>query len=140
MAALTPEAQAILNERFGKDSLLALATSADNKPSVRTVDAYYEDGSFYVITYAKSGKMQQIAQNPAVALCGEWFTADGTAVNMGWFQKPENKEMAAKLTQAFAAWINNGHNNFEDENTIILRIRLTHGVLLSNGTRFEIDF
>ena len=140
MAAITPEVQNILNERFGKDSLLALATAADNKPYVRTVDAYYENGSFYAITYALSGKMQQIRQNPAVAVCGDWFTADGTGENMGWFGKPENKPIADRLTQAFAAWINNGHNNFADENTIILRIRLSHGVLFSNGTRYDIDF
>ena len=140
MAALTHEVQSILNERFGKDSLLALATSVENIPHVRAVDAYYENGSFYVITHALSGKMQQIARNPTVALCGDWFTAAGTAENMGWFLKPENQEVADKLKKAFAAWIDNGHNNFADENTIILRIRLTHGVLFSNGTRYDIDF
>ena len=129
-----------MNERFGKDSLLALATATDNMPHVRTVNAYYQDGAFYIITYALSGKMQQIARNPNVALCGEWFTADGIAENLGWFQKPENHEMAGTLTQAFASWISNGHNNFADENTIILRIRLTHGVLFHHGTRYEIDF
>ena len=29
-------------------------------PCVRNVDAYYEDGAFYVITYALSNKMKQI--------------------------------------------------------------------------------
>lgn len=140
MAAFTPEAQAIMKERFGKDSLLALATAADNVPSVRTVNAYYEDGAFYVITYALSGKMQQIAVNPTVAICGEWFTAQGRGENLGWFGRPENRDVAEKLNRAFAEWINNGHNNFEDENTIILKIQLTRGVLLSHGTRYEIDF
>lgn len=140
MAAFTPEAQAIMKERFGKDSLLALATAADNVPSVRTVNAYYEDGAFYVITYALSGKMQQIAVNPTVAICGEWFTAQGRGENLGWFGRPENRDVAEKLTRAFAEWINNGHNNFADENTIILKIQLTRGVLLSHGTRYEIDF
>ena len=140
MAAFTPEAQTIMNERFGKDSLLALATAADNVPSVRTVNAYYEDGAFYVITYARSGKMQQIASNPVVAICGEWFTAQGRGENLGWFGRPENKDVADKLTRAFADWINNGHNNFADENTIILKIQLAHGVLFSHGTRYDIDF
>lgn len=36
--------------------------------------------------------------------------------------------------------IDNGHNNFEDENTCILQIKLTYGLLLSHGTRYEIDF
>ena len=140
MAAFTPEAQAVMNERFGKDNLLSLATAVDNTPYVRTVNAYYEDGAFYVITYALSGKMQQIMQNPVVAISGDWFTAQGYGENLGWFGKPENKETAGKLTRAFDSWINNGHNNFADENTIILRIRLTKGVLFSHGTRYDIDF
>ena len=70
----------ILKERFGKDSLLGLATISDGMPQVRTVDAYYEDGAFYVVTHALSGKMRQIEQNPAVALCGDWFTAHGTGI------------------------------------------------------------
>ena len=41
---------------------------------------------------------------------------------------------------AFAAWIDNGHNDFSDENTRILRIRLTAGVLFSNVTRYDLDF
>ena len=140
MEKLNRQTESILLERFGKDSLLALATSADNIPYVRTVDAYYEDGAFYVLTYALSGKMQQIARNPVVALSGEWFTAQGRGVNLGWFGKAENAAIAQKMREIFAAWIDNGHNDFSDENTCILRIDLTSGVLFSNGTRYEIDF
>ena len=32
----------VLNERFNKDSLISLATSVDDIPYVRTVNAYYE--------------------------------------------------------------------------------------------------
>lgn len=45
-----------------------------------------------------------------------------------------------KLRNAFATWIDNGHNNFEDENTCILCIQLTDGILFSHGTRYDIDF
>jgi len=140
MADFSLQAQQIVNERFGKDSLISLATAVDGVPYVRTVNALYEEGSFYIITYALSGKMQQIQTNPIVAISGEWFTAHGLGENLGWFGKPQNKAMADKLTSAFASWIDNGHNNFEDENTIILRIKLTHGVLFANGTRHDIDF
>jgi len=136
----TPETEAIMSERFGHDSIISLATSANNIPSVRSVDAFYEDGAFYVLTYALSGKMQQIQQNPVVAISGDWFTAHGIGENLGWFQNPENARLAARMRQVFAAWIDNGHNNFEDSNTIILRIRLTHGVLFSHGTRYELDY
>jgi uncharacterized pyridoxamine 5'-phosphate oxidase family protein len=38
---------------------------------VRTVNSYYEDGAFYVVTYALSGKIKQIQKNANVAVCGE---------------------------------------------------------------------
>lgn len=140
MEKLNDTAKQIMNERFGRDNVIALATSENNVPYVRGVNAFYEDGAFYVITYALSDKMKQIAKNPAVALSGEWFTAHGTAENMGWFRKPENAPLAEKLRGAFSDWIDNGHNNFEDENVIILKIKLTYGVLFSHGTRYDIDF
>ena len=137
---LNAEITAILNQRFGKDSLIALATVDGDSPAVRTIDAYYENGSFYSVTYALSGKMQQIAVNPKVAICGDWFTAHGIGENMGHIMLPENTAQADKLRTAFAAWYSNGHINEADENTIILRIRLTDGVLFNQGTRYVIDF
>ncbi|MGI5959994.1 MAG: pyridoxamine 5'-phosphate oxidase family protein [Massiliimalia sp.] len=134
------EAKEIMKERFGKDSLISLATIDGDFPSVRTVNSYYEDGSFFVITYGLSNKMRQIEKNPNVAISGDWFTARGKGVNLGWFRKEENREIAEKLNAAFAQWIDNGHNNFEDENTCILQIQLTEGVLFSHGTRYDLDF
>ncbi len=130
----------IMDERFGCDSEIALATVDNGKPSVRTVNSYYENGSFYVITYALSNKMKQIAADPSVAICGDWFTAHGVGENMGHIRKPENAELADKLRAVFAEWYDNGHVEEESVNTIILRIRLTDGLLLSHGTRYEIDF
>ena len=134
------EAREIMDMCFGCDSLIALATVDGETPYVRTVDAYYEDDSFYVITNALSGKMQQISKKPTVAICGEWFTAHGTGENMGHILLPENAEIASKLRAAFAEWYDNGHINEADTNTCILRIRLTDGVLFSHGTRYDIDF
>ena len=139
MPAPTPETESILHQRFGQDSIIALATSVNNIPYVRSVDTFYEDGAFYVLTHALSGKMQQILQNPMVAISGEWFTAHGTGENLGWFGSHENAALADKMRSVFAAWINNGHSNLDDPNTIILRIRLTHAVLFSHGTRYEFD-
>lgn len=130
----------IMAERFGRDALIALATIDGQLPSVRTVNSYYEDGSFYVITYARSNKMKQIAENPNVAICGDWFTAHGVGENLGHILKPENAQLADKLRNAFASWYQNGHTNESDPNTCILRIRLTEGVLLSHGTRYDIRF
>lgn len=130
----------ILTERFGKDSLIALATVEDGSPHVRTVDAVYIDGSFYVVTYALSGKMQQIAKNPVVAISGEWFTAHGIGKNLGHVLLSENKEVMGILRAAFAAWYDNGHTNEADPNTCLLKIQLTDGVLFADGTRYDIEF
>ena len=137
---LTKEAESILIERFGKDSIIALATNADSLPYVRNVNAFYLDGCFYVLTYALSNKMKQIEANPTVAIAGDWFTAHGKGINLGYFGKADNSDIANRMRIIFAEWINNGHNNFDDENTCILKIELTNGLLLSHGTRYEIDF
>lgn len=134
------EAQTIMQERFGHDTLIALATMDADKPYVRTVNSYYEEGAFYVITYALSNKMKQIEQNSAVAICGDWFTAHGVAENLGHILDKKNANIAAKLKSAFTSWYYNGHTDENDPNTCILCIHLTDGLLLSHGTRYEIDF
>ena len=69
----------LLEEKFGggKDNIISLATiarepNADGQPRpvVRGVDAYYEDGTFYIVTNGKSNKIQQIAQNSEVSIAG----------------------------------------------------------------------
>lgn len=138
MKKLIEEVEEIMVERFGKDTVIALATTENKIPYVRYVNAYYENGAFYIITHSLSNKMKQIENNPLVAISGEWFTAHGKGTNLGYFCKKQNSILAEKLNSVFAEWINNGHNDFNDENTIILRIDLTDGLLFSYGRKFEI--
>ncbi|ADZ84262.1 pyridoxamine 5'-phosphate oxidase family protein [Cellulosilyticum lentocellum] len=142
----------LIEEIFGngKDNNISLATVArelgtDEKPIpvVRTVDAYYEDCTFYVVTYAKSNKMLQIEQNPHVSIAGclEMFTATGVAKNLGWVLDPKNAEIRSKLRTAFAAWYDMA-NNENDENCCILAIRLVKGTLNVNHWEklYHMDF
>ncbi len=137
---ISENVRSILNERFGHDTLTALATSFNNTPSVRSVNAYYEDGRFYVITYALSNKMKHIEKNPVVGICGDWFTAHGVARDMGHVLDPRNEELMNKLREVFSSWYKNGHVNESDENTRILCIRLTDGVLMDKGKKYELKF
>ncbi len=128
----------ILKERFGKDSLMSLATVDENgKPWVRTIDAIFYEDSFYTITYGLSNKMKHIENNPVVAISGEWFSGHGIAENCGYIKNQNNEEIANKLRTAFNAWYSNGHVNEEDSNTVILKIKLTDGVLFNNGEKIE---
>lgn len=145
------EAMQVLEEKFGKkDVLLSLSTisllsNADGTPvpAARLVDAFYEDGCFYTVTYATSGKMLQIEKNPHVAICFivENFTADGIGENLGWVCDQKNAEIMAKVRPIFADWYNDA-NNDADRNTCLLRIRLTNGLWndAHKGIRDEIDF
>ncbi len=137
---LNDEVKKILTERFGRDTLITLATESNGKPYVRTVNACYEDGAFYVITHALSNKMRQLAQNPAAAIAGEWFTAHGKGVNLGYIEKEENRRIADRLKDAFASWLNNGHVDLQDENTVLLCVKLENGTLYVHGTRYDLEF
>lgn len=137
MKKMSREAKKIMMERFGKDTVIALSTVENGMPHVRYVNAYYENGAFYIITYALSNKMKHIENNPTVAIAGDWFTAHGKGVNLGYWGKEENRFIAEKLKNVFAEWIDNGHNDFDNKNTIILCVELTDGLLLSHGTRYE---
>jgi uncharacterized pyridoxamine 5'-phosphate oxidase family protein len=142
----------LLEEKFGngKDNAISLATiarepNADGKPRpvVRAVDAYYENGVFYVTTYGKSNKMLQIAQNNEVAIATspEMFTAIGIGENLGWVLDPKNVEIRTKLRKAFSEWYDMA-NNEKDENCCILSIRLIKGTLNMNHWEklYHMDF
>ena len=109
----------------------------------RQVDAYYEDCTFYIVTYGKSNKMLQIEQNAevAVALSSEMFTAMGVGESLGWVLDPQNAEIRTKLRTAFANWYDMA-NNEKDENCCILAIHLTRGTLNINHWEklYHLDF
>ena len=134
------KANQVMDERLGRDTLISLATLDGDRPAVRIVNSYYEGGSFYTVTYALSGKMKQLQANPKAAICAEWFTAHGIGENLGHVRDENNAERMDKLRAVFAQWYGNGHIHEADPNTCLLRVRLTDAVLLSHGTKYEIDF
>ncbi|EHF00311.1 hypothetical protein [Enterocloster citroniae] len=152
MTSMYEEGLKLLDEKFGngKDNLISLATIAREsgtngkpRPVVRCVDAYYEDCTFYIVTYGKSNKMLQIEQNTevAVALSSEMFTAMGVGESLGWVLDPQNAEIRTKLRTAFANWYDMA-NNEKDENCCILAIHLTRGTLNINHWEklYHLDF
>ena len=135
----------LLRKCTKEEMTIARESSADGnpRPVVRYVDAYYEDCTFYVVTYGKSNKMLQIEQNAevSVALSSEMFTAIGVGKNLGWVLEPQNTEIRKKLRSAFADWYDMA-NNENDENCCILAIYLTKGTLNINHWEklYHLDF
>ena len=136
----------IITERFSKDSIIAIATTDGKCLYNRMVDAYYENGAFYVVTYTLSSKIKHIETNSKVAICAiDWFTGHGIGENLGWVLDESNKEIMIKLREAFASWYTGGHVDENDPNTCVLRIRLTNGILIDHDRkydewRYELDF
>lgn len=146
------EGMKLIEEKFGngKDNVISLGTIAREpnsegkaRPVVRSIDAYYEDGVFYAVTYAKSNKILQISENQEVSISGclEMFTANGIGENLGWVLDPKNAEIRLKLRTAFSEWYDFA-NNENDENCCILAIHLTKGTLNVNHWErlYHLDF
>ncbi|MBI9011356.1 MAG: pyridoxamine 5'-phosphate oxidase family protein [Clostridiales bacterium] len=133
----------------GKDNVIALATIAADpnvdgnpQPYVREVDAFYEDGVFYITTWGKSNKMIQIAKNKEVGfvVCKEGVSGSGLGENLGWVLDPRNAELRVKLRKAFSNWYDHA-NNEQDENCVILAIRMTRGTIFRDegSVRYNLD-
>jgi len=141
------EGMNLLEEKMGqgKDNVIALATIALELssnglpcPRVRDVDAYYHQGSFYIVTHAKSNKVRQIMANPEVSISANLldFTGVGQAVNLGWVKDPKNAEIRETLRKVFSEWYDFA-NNEEDENCVFVAIHLTHATLrIDHGVKF----
>ena len=134
----------------GKDNVISLSTIAmesnadgNPRPCVRDVNAYYEDGVFYITTWAESSKMYQIAKNKEVAfaVCFEGFSGNGIGENLGWVLEPKNSELRTKLRKTFADWYDHA-NNEQNENCIILAVYITKGRIFRDhgAVRYNMDF
>jgi general stress protein 26 len=133
------QAKRVLEELFAKDYQFALATSDNTTPSVRLVDTFYDNGAFYIVSYAKSQKAKEIEKNPEIAMCNKLYRFSGKAYNIGHPLSEDNHAIREKLIKAFESWYF-AHNNENDEEMCYLRIDLKHGFFYKDGTGYKIDF
>jgi len=133
------KAMSVLAELFGKDCVFALATAGDNVPSVRMVDMYYENGAFYVVTYANSAKVRELEANGRVSMCVNGHRFSGAARNIGHPLSPNNAAIRQSLTRVFAPWYFR-HNDEDDEKMCYVRIEPHRGFFYHDGTGYDVDF
>lgn len=125
-------------------STISIDTNEDGLPYsfIRDVDAYYEDGVFYITTWAKSNKMKQIDQNKHVGFSVnyEGITGHGIGENLGWVLDPSNSEIRLKLRNAFSDWYDDA-NNEKDKNCVIMAVRITKcNIFRDHGAvRYNLD-
>ncbi|OOM74219.1 pyridoxamine 5'-phosphate oxidase family protein [Clostridium sp. BL-8] len=129
----------VLKELFAKDYQFALATSNDNIPSIRFIDTFYDEGAFYITTYAKSQKVQEIEKNSEVSMCNKLYRFSGIAYNIGHPLCEKNHAIREKLIKAFDPWYF-AHNNENDENMCYVKIELKQGFFYKDGTGYKVAF
>lgn len=129
----------IAQELFASDNVFAMATSADHLPTVRMVDAFLEDGAFYIVTHSNTRKYQDIKENPNVSLSKEMHRFFGTATDLGHPFKEGNETIREKIGQVLP---NRYFNRLdpEDESLRVLKIDLTTGFFHKNGVGYELNF
>lgn len=133
------QAMQVLSELFAKDYQFSLATSQNDVPTLRVVDAFYDDGAFWIVTYDLSHKVQDIMKNQNVAMCSYLYSFSGRATNEGSPLKPENQEIRSKLIKVFESWYF-AHNNENDEHMCYVKVELASGFFCKDGTAYKVDF
>jgi general stress protein 26 len=58
----------IIKDKYQQDTILLIATAKDNVPSVRSVDTFYHDGSFWVVTDLRCNYVNEIISNENVMI------------------------------------------------------------------------
>jgi len=133
------EAINVMNEMYGKDVQMSLATSVDNMPSVRVVDLFYMDECFYATSYGLSNKANQIAKNPNISMCKGLFQCWGIATNIGNPLEDKNIKLREIVKEMFYLFYDK-HVDEKDPNTCIIKIKLNKAVLFANDYKYIIDF
>lgn len=129
----------VLQQLFGREYSFMLATVKNNEPSVGMVDTIYEDGAFWIVTYATAGKADDISSNPNVALANRFHNFKGKAYYMGHPLKPENRKIRERMIQAFHGWYFR-HNNEGDENMCYVKVVPEKGFVHKDGAGYLINF
>jgi hypothetical protein len=133
------EAEAVINELYGKDMPMTLATVNGDKPNVRVIDAYYKENAFYITSYALSNKMKEISKNPNVALGHNLFVAHGVGINLGHPLDEPNASLREELMRVFFAFYDR-HVDENDKHTCILKVVLNDALVFAHDYKYIIDF
>lgn len=134
------KAMCVMTELFSKDCQLAMATTAENMPSVRFVDTYFDGAYFYIVTSSESQKVKDISRNSSVALCSnKMFRFCCKAVNIGHPLAPENQRIRERLTAVFSDWYFL-HNDENNKNMCYLKLIPINGFFHKDGLGYQIDF
>ncbi len=129
----------VMKENFGHVTEMCLASGANDVISARDVNAYYNDGKFYVLAKLGNTLMNDVQINPNVALCHGSHTMRGVARSLGHPLDVLNYAIRREMKRQFS--LNYDEYVTEDNPDMrIVEITLTQAVTFTRFHRYEIDY
>lgn len=103
--------KAILEERYSQDTVLLIATAKDNVPSMRCVDSFYYEGSFWIVTDLRCNYVKEIKSNKHAMISDAghnrfWCNAKVT----GHPLDEDNKDIREVFLKMFHHWYKEVNN------------------------------
>lgn len=127
----------IIENRFNNtNKLIFFATSVDNIPYIRAMTPYYNEGSFYFISDVNSEKVKHIQINNTVALCGEWFNANGKASILSL--NSIDNSLKNNILENTQSWIKLGNIDINSSDIVIIQVELCDGYIIENKIKYKI--
>lgn len=107
----------IIKEKYQNDTIVLIATAKDNVPTVRSVDSFFFDGSFWIVTDLSCNYVKEIQSNENVMI------SDGghnrfwcKAIVAGHPLDPDNATVREVFLRVFSNWYKQVNN--EDSKTV----------------------
>lgn len=101
----------ILTERYSNDTILLIATAKENVPSVRSVDSFYYEDSFWIVTDTRANYVKEIQNNKYT------MVSDGghnrfwcNAIVAGHPLEEKNKSIREVYKRVFKNWYEEVNN------------------------------
>lgn len=105
------DVESILREKYKEDTILLIATANNNIPTVRSIDTFYYQGSFYIVTDTSCNYVQEVINNENVMLSDgghNRFWCKGEMI--GHPLQEKNKEIRDVYMKVFHHWYKEVNN------------------------------
>lgn len=107
----------MIHQRYQYDTVLLVVTANNNVPSVRSVDSFFHEGSFWIVTDTRCNYVKEIMANEnAMISDGGHNRFWSKAVVTGHPLSEQNKEIRNVFLEKFSHWYKEVNN--EDLDTV----------------------
>ncbi|MCM1195297.1 MAG: hypothetical protein NC099_01940 [Corallococcus sp.] len=139
MANCFERAKEVMEENFGHVVELCLASCVDSNVTVRDLNAYYENGKFYILSKESNSLIRDISVNPRVGLCHGSHNIYGTAKSLGHPLEKQNAALRKTLRKQFSLNYDEYVTEHNPEMRIV-EVTVTAAETYTRYHRYEIDF